>query len=119
MTDRSAINEAESEARTNLVALAKAMLDGTLSYFEGAPKVLELRNQIGGVRDRDEDFDAFVVIQSETDHLPLEAHRHQWSKEALAKLEFEFTKTEEWASTFAPRACKNIIEPPPISRTPH
>ena len=84
-------------------------INETVTYFEGASMVLNIWNQIGGVLDRDNDFDAFVAIQSKTDHLPLEKHRHLWSKEALAKLEPEFIKTEEWASTFAPQACKNII----------
>lgn len=109
MTYRPAVRQIEAEARQSLVALARAMLHGTISYFEGAPKVLDLKNQINGIGDRDEDFDAFVVIQSETDHLPLQKQRHLWSQEALAKLEPEFVKTEEWARTFAARACKDLI----------
>ena len=109
MNDRKAINETEAEARKQLVILAHAMLDGTLSYFEGASKVIEIKDRIGGVQERDEDFDTFAAIQCETDHLPLEKQRHHWSKEALAKLEPEFIKTEEWASEFAPQACENII----------
>jgi hypothetical protein len=107
--DRKAMNPAEVEARQELVSLATAMLNGTMSYFEGAAKVLQIKGLVGGATDRDKDFDAFVVIGSETDHLPLAQQRRLWSKEALKKLEPEFIKTEEWASEFAPRACKNII----------
>ncbi|GMR18179.1 MAG: hypothetical protein BMS9Abin33_0584 [Gammaproteobacteria bacterium] len=63
MNDREAINETELEARKKLVSLANAMINGTLSYFEGASKILEIKNKIGGVTDRDKDFDAFIVIQ--------------------------------------------------------
>jgi hypothetical protein len=109
MNDREAINETEMEVRRKLVSLANAMLDGTLSYFEGASKIVEIKDRAGGVADRDEDFDSFLVIQSETDHLPLEKQKHLWSKDALAKLEPEYLKTEEWANEFLPQACKNII----------
>jgi propanediol dehydratase large subunit len=67
MNDREAINEEETEARRKLVSFAKATLEGTVSYLEGSSKVLEVKNQIGGVRDRDDDFDVFVVIQSDID----------------------------------------------------
>ena len=107
--DRPAINELETSAREKLVALAQKMINGELSYFEGAPKVLALKDLIGGVADRDTDFDAFVVISSETDHLPLEAQRHKWAASVLEALVSEFEKTEQWASEFAPKACQNLI----------
>ncbi|MBK9132045.1 MAG: DUF2489 domain-containing protein [Gammaproteobacteria bacterium] len=103
------MNDVESSARKELVSLAQRMIDGDLSYFEGAPKVLALKDVVGGISDRDPDFDAFTVISSETDHLPLEAHRHQWSPIALTALEPEFQRTEQWASEFAPQACRNLI----------
>lgn len=107
--DRPAINDLEAKARKELVALAEEMIDGRLSFFEGAPKVLALKESIGGIADRDRDFDAFVVISSETDHLPLEVHRHRWLPKALNKLAPEFEKTEQWAKGFAPEACRNLI----------
>jgi len=70
MNDRKAINEIE--ARRSLVLLANAMLDGTLSSFGGSSKILEIKSQICGIANRDKDFDAFVVVQSGTDYLPLE-----------------------------------------------
>lgn len=110
ITDRDAINEVEAEARENLVSLVKSMLNGSITYFEGASKVLELKNKIGGISDQDKDFDTFLIIQSETDHLPLEKQKHLWSREALVKLQPEFIKTECWAETFAQKACKNLVD---------
>lgn len=109
MSDRQAMNEVEALARRSLVSLAQAMLDGNLSFFEGAAQVLALKNQIGGIEDTDPDFNAFVAIASETDHLPLKKVHSLWSPEALKRLEPEFSQTEEWASSFAPFACKNLI----------
>ena len=107
--DRTPTNERESQARLALDALLEAMLAKELSFFEGATQVLCIKQAIGGVGDHDPDFDAFVAIQSETDHLPLQAQRHLWNPESLAKLQPEFVRTEEWANSFAPSACQRLI----------
>ncbi|WAS57124.1 DUF2489 domain-containing protein [Burkholderia ambifaria] len=104
------MNENEAASCGQLVSIAQAMLDGKLTFLEGAAQVLAIKSQLTGVADRDPDFDAFVVIQSETDHLPLEAQRSLWSPTALAALEPEFRQVEEWAKSFAPQACRNLIE---------
>lgn len=109
MSDRQAINEIDVIARKNLVLLAQEMLNGDFYFFQGATQVLALKDKIGGVVDRDPDFDAFVVIASETDHLPFETQISLWSSEAIKQIRPEFFRTEEWASSFAPAACKNLI----------
>lgn len=109
MSEPGAMNENETIARRRLVALAQAMLDGNLSFFEGAVQVLAIKNQLGRVTERDPDFDVFLAIRSETDHLPLEEQRSLWAPEALERLEPEFKRTEEWARSFAPVACRNLI----------
>ena len=109
MADRPAHSESEIEARRQAVTLATEMLAGRLSYFEGASQMCALRSEVGGLGDRDSDFDAFVVIESETDYLPLEEQRARWSPSALERLAPEFERTEEWAAAFAPDACKRII----------
>lgn len=109
MNDRPPLNEHEAQARQTLVALATAMLSTEVSFFEGAVQVLRLKQAIGGIADRDPDFDVFVAIESETDHLPLHAQQHLWDPEALAKLAPEFAKTEIWATSFAPTACHSLI----------
>jgi hypothetical protein len=109
MVDRPAYRESEIEARRQAVALATEMLAGRLSYFEGAPQMCALQSEVGGVGDRDPDFDAFAVIVSETDHLPLKKQRPLWSPSALERLAPEFKRTEEWAANFAPDACRHLI----------
>jgi hypothetical protein len=110
VTDRPPINVPEAQAREALVALASAMLDGQLSYFEGAVQVLRLRSVVGGISDRDPDFDAFVLIESETDHLPLKAQQHLCNAKSLRDLQPDFERTEVWASGFAPAACRGLID---------
>lgn len=110
MSDRPALNEYEAQARESLVGLAAAMLEGKVSFFEGAVQVLRLKSAVGGIADRDPHFDAFVVIESDTDHLPLEAQQHLWNAKALADLQSEFERTEIWAAGFATAACRGLIE---------
>ncbi len=110
MIDRPALNDQEAEAMDALVTLAAAMLAGHISYFEGAVQVLRLKPAVGGVANRDVDFDAFVVIESESDHLPLKAQQHLWNPEVLAKLRPELETTEEWAGSFAPAALISLIK---------
>src|SRR5512139_3810383 len=107
--DTPALNESEEVARQNLVALCRAMLVGELSFFEGAIQVCSLRSSIR-VSENDPDLMAFVVIESETDHLPPFQTRQLWSAPALQRLQPEFEKTETWAKSFAVEACKNLIE---------
>jgi hypothetical protein len=110
MSERPVLNEREARAREALVGLAAAMLDGSLSFFEGAVEVLRLKSAVGGVADRDPHFDVFAVIESETDHLPLKAQQQVWNAKALAGLQPEFERTERWAASFAPAACHGLIE---------
>jgi hypothetical protein len=109
MSDRLPLTEEEQEARSLLVAAAREMLSGELSYHEGSVVVLRLRSRVGGVVDFDEDFNAFVVIESETDHLPLKAQHPLWDQAALTRMAPEYESVEEWARGFAPLACENLI----------
>src|SRR5260221_14461694 len=109
MGNREPSDDGEYLARRAIVTLAQEMLVGRLSYFEGAPRICSLRSQIHGIAERDPDFDAFTLIASETDHLPLEAQRHLWSPAAIDRLRPDFVRTEKWASEFAPGACRNLI----------
>ena len=109
MNDFSAQDYWEAKARKALVEILRAMLNKKLSFIEGSRIVNGYRFLIGDVQDLDPDFVPFVLIDSETDHLPGEAQRHLWSPEALARLEPEFQATEIWAESFAPAACEKLI----------
>jgi len=109
ISDRPARNANEESARAELVALCRAVLAGELSFFEGALRIAPLQSCIG-VREHDPDFTPFVVIRSDTDHLPPQSVRHRWSPEALQQLEPEFEKTEVWGKKYATAACENLIK---------
>lgn len=95
--------------RRRLVELARDMLAGRVKYLEGAGRLAAMRFDLDGVQDRDPDFDVFVGIASETDHLPLDAQRALWSATALERLDPEIGKTEAWASEYGAVACRNLI----------
>lgn len=101
--------EAELAVRRELVALCQAMLCGEMTFFEGAMRVCSLRSGIGA-REDDPDFNVFIVIRSETDHLPPAHIQHRWSQGALQSLRPEFEKTEVWAKSFASKACRNLVQ---------
>lgn len=109
MIDRPPLSDEEREARMLLVKAAREMLSGELSFVEGAAAVVRLRERVGGVGDFDEDFMSFVAIDSETNHLPLQAQWPIWDQAALERLAPEFEKAQDWASTFAPAACEKLI----------
>lgn len=85
------------------------MLAGRVMFFEGAVQVVQLCLRVGGAFEPDEDFGVFRSIASETDHWPLNAQRHLWSAEALAKLQPEMEHYQAWAQPFAARACERLI----------
>jgi hypothetical protein len=107
--DHPSHSEFVAKERQNLVALCRAMLSGEMSVFEGAVQVCSLRHNIE-VPEDDADLEAFVLIQSETDHLPLKDIQHRWSAEALERIQPELEKTEVWAKPFASVACENLIK---------
>jgi hypothetical protein len=84
------------------------MLAGKLTFFEGADKITRLAARLG-LSNSDPDIEPFALITSETDHLPLPNAQHNWSAEALSKLQDEFRQTELWAQPLAVPACERLI----------
>jgi len=103
------MNEFEVIARQKVLEAAQAMIDRRMSFFDGAREIVNLRYQVGGILNSDPDFNAFLLIYSETDHLPYKDQHELWSPDVLKKLEPEFQQTEEWAESFATSACANLI----------
>ena len=59
--------------------------------------------------DDDPDFTAFIVIDSETETLPVGDARRYWAAEALAEKVPEIVKAEEWAMTNCREAFENVV----------
>ena len=85
------------------------MLAGDLSYVEGARVILASR-RAAQIPERDPDITAFVIVESETDHLPIGAGRDNWSREALARMEPEVRQAEEWARRTAEEETRRLLQ---------
>ena len=104
------ISGKEWKAEEYAVFLAKSMLAGELSFWEGSIKMAPLRWCIDDVEEFDDDFLAFVLISSETEQLPAPAQRPLWNQEVIKELEAKLIATEKWAVSIATQACENIIK---------
>ena len=91
-----------------IVSTARAILSGEVGIIAGSRELWSLSYQTG--YDRDEDFITFAGIDSETDHLPVDAERENWDKEALKRKDIEIAEYEEFHKDHALRACKRIME---------
>jgi hypothetical protein len=101
--------------RGKVVAICEAILRGEMAAIPGS-RILNrlefdlLHHRAFGSIDRDEDFIPFVVIDSETDALPVDLERDNWSSEALEQKDQEIAEAEQWAKGLAFPACKKLIE---------
>jgi hypothetical protein len=96
------------QARREIAQAARAMLDGSLSFIEGARRILQLRLE-ARLPDFDPDIAPFSGIDSETDALPI-GNRNIWSAEALARLQPEIERKERWAADFGAPHCLKLID---------
>lgn len=94
--------------RKRVVDTARSMLDGKLSFLEGARLLSSLRHE-ADVRGDDADFLTFVVIDSETDALPIGMVRQFWSQHALENLATEIVEAELWAKELGGLACESLV----------
>ncbi len=83
------------------------MRDNKVSFLEGARQICSAARSLG--LEKDPDINAFILIDSETDALPLGELRRHWLPEALAKLEPELRQAETWARSVGSKACESII----------
>jgi hypothetical protein len=95
--------------REEIVEAARAMLSGTLSFVEGSRTVARRYND-AGIPHLDPDIVGFVMVESDTDALPLGDVRRHWQVEALDKLQPEIDQAEARARRELTGACKRLID---------
>lgn len=95
--------------RQRAATVASLMIDGSMSYLEGAIELASLRFEVDLVED-DKDFLAFTGVSSEIDHLPIGEYRKNWSIEALEWHELEIEKSTTWAKEVSLSECKSILK---------
>ncbi len=52
---------------------------------------------------------AFVLVESETDHLPIGAEEQNWSDEALVRKEPNLRRARAWATDVVREPCANLV----------
>ena len=95
--------------RAKVASLATKILKKEMSMIEGAKEIVSLRYELD-VDENDKDILAFVLIESETDDLPIGKARRFWAKDALAEKEPDVQEAEHWARGVGVDACKNLVE---------
>jgi hypothetical protein len=93
--------------RGKIVAICEAILNEEISVIAGSRILKSLGYELWD--DRDEDFLSFVVIDSETDHLPVDWERGNWSVEALERKDEEIASAEALYKDDAFAACRKLI----------
>jgi len=83
-----------ADARAEIVSAAKAMLEGKLSFIEGARQIFALSEKAG--LGRDEDVLPFLALDDETDALPLGDVRRLWSSNGLERKQPDMDAAEHW-----------------------
>jgi hypothetical protein len=97
------------ETRRRILRAAEAMLDGRLSFIEGARRINLLRLDAEFAH-TDPDLQPFIAIDSETDNLPIGEDRKFWTPDALAKLQPDIDYSEDWARENSYLACRKLVE---------
>lgn len=93
--------------RGKIIAICEAILNEDIGVIAGSRRLKSLGLELYG--GHDEDFLTFVAIDSETDHLPVESERRNWSVEALERKGKEIAEVEALYKDDALEACKRLI----------
>ena len=90
-----------------LVAVAKAVLEGELDLLEGVRKIVALRHESDDPED--EIFIPLRAIDSETDHFPAGSVRTHYAAEALERVDDEMRRYFADARSEILAACREIV----------
>ena len=94
--------------RRRVAELARQIVAEEIDVLDGSCKIAELRFQVE-VEDADQVFTPFVLVSSETDHLPIGIEALNWSDEALLRKEPELKHAREWAMKTVSAACASLV----------
>ncbi len=96
------------QKRKEVVRLAHELLVGEEDFLSSVRKLSGLRHEVG-VDSAGEDFNIFLVIDSETDHLPQCDLRSQCSPEWIQKSDKELRDFEAFYHSDLETACHRLI----------
>ena len=104
------LNENEVAAlREQIAATAKALRWRELPFLDGVRQLNALGHAVSQ-RGHDQDFMDFVVIESETDHIPKSSAREMCAPSWLDQCDSEIREVEEFYGKRVDSACERLIE---------
>ena len=108
MTERMSHEEYIATQRRCVAELARQILSGQIDVLDGSSQITRLRAEIEIDLD-DDDMMAFVLVESETDHLPIGVEAQNWSDEALVRKEPDLRRARAWATDVVREPCANLV----------
>ena len=108
MTERMSHEEYVAAQRRRVAELARDILAGDIDVLDGSAKIVSLRDELDIDRN-DDDLMAFVVVDSETDTLPVGKEALNWSEDALARKQPVLERARSWAIDVVRQPCENLL----------
>ena len=94
--------------RGKIAVVCEAVLAEEVGIIVASRKLSGLGFQL--LDRRDDDFERFDGIASETDHLPVDIERQNWSIEALARKDKEIAEVESFYREEVKAACRKLLD---------
>ncbi|SRR5258705_5852392 len=94
--------------RGKIVAICEAVLREEIGMIAASRRLSRLGHEL--FDGHDEDFQPFDAVDSETDHLPVDRERANWSVEALERKDKEIARAESLYRSHLFSACQKLIE---------
>ena len=102
------MKEEEYSLRGKIAAICEAVLAEEIGVIAASRRLSSLGLKL--FDSHDEDFVMFDGIASETDHLPVDRERHNWSVDALERKDEEIARVEALYKDDASAACRKLIK---------
>ena len=94
--------------RGKIVAICEATLAEEIGIIAASRRLSALGLEL--FDGRHEDFIMFDAVDTETDHLPVDIERKNWSAEALKRKDAEIAEAEASYKNDVIAACRKLIE---------
>jgi hypothetical protein len=92
------------------VALSSNIMEGKVGLIAGCIQMGKIAHEIFENPVENEDFVIFIVVSSDTDHLPTEETSKYWDQEILKEKKKEIDYIENYYKDDVFKACKSIID---------
>jgi hypothetical protein len=102
------VRDKEYFLRGKIVAICEAVLREEIRVIAASRRLSRFGLEL--FDGHDEDFEPFDAIDSETDRLPVDTERANWSVEALDRKDKEIARAEALYKNDAFVACRKLIE---------